>query len=521
MGPPAKGFLRFSGFTLDLTRGALLERGAEVKLRPKSFEALRYLVSHAGQLASKDELVEAVWGKASVSDESIAKCVSEIRAVLHDEAGEIVTTVPRRGYRFSAAVDSRPASQFEGDVAQPPRLSIVVMPFLNLGGSAEQQYFVDGVTENLTTDLSRIRGAFVIARNTAFTYRGRPVDVKQVGRELGVRYVLEGSVQRGDNRMRVNVQLIDAESGSHLWAERFDKPLGDLFDIQDEIVARLAGALNAQLVAAEAKRAEKAANPDATDLYFQGMAWFNKGAAAENLKRARDYCDQALTVDPDHVDALVHWGHVVRMMASQSLVADCQATFQDAERYLNRALSLVLDHARGRAALGALYIWTRRTARGIAECEHALALDRNLAQAHANMGWGKVFCGRGEETQAHIEQALRLSPRDPSASLWLHAVGAAKLHLGLLDEAVAWYRKSVEANGNVAIAQFWLAVALGRIGRWDEARAWVKAALALNPTFTIARAREDSARLFEDEATILADFEPNLEALRQAGLPEH
>ncbi len=154
---------------------------------------------------------------------------------------------------------------------------MVVLPFANIGGDPEQEHFVDGVTESLTTDLSRIRGAVVIARNTAFTYKGKPLDVKTIGRELNVRYVLEGSVQRGGNRMRVNVQLIDAETGNHLWAERFDKPLADLFDMQDEIVARLAGALNTQLVAAEARRAEQAPNPNSMDLYFQGLAWLNKG----------------------------------------------------------------------------------------------------------------------------------------------------------------------------------------------------------------------------------------------------
>ena len=168
----------------------------------------------------------------------------------------------------------RPAAP---EKSTPPRLSIVVLPFANIGGGAEQEHFVDGVTESLTTDLSRIRGAFVVARNTAFTFKGKPLDVKTIGRELNVRYVLEGSVQRGGNRMRVNVQLIDAETGSHLWAERFDKPLADLFDMQDEIVARLAGALNTELVAAEARRAEQAPDPNSMDLYFQGLAWLNKG----------------------------------------------------------------------------------------------------------------------------------------------------------------------------------------------------------------------------------------------------
>ena len=172
---------------------------------------------------------------------------------------------------------AKPAPSPAPEKSAPPRLSMVVLPFANMGGGAEQEHFVDGVTESLTTDLSRIRGSFVIGRNTAFTYKGKAVDLKQIGRDLNVRYVLEGSVQRGGNRMRVNVQLIDAETGNHLWAERFDKPLADLFDMQDEIVARLAGALNTELVAAEARRAEQAPNPNSMDLYFQGLAWFNRG----------------------------------------------------------------------------------------------------------------------------------------------------------------------------------------------------------------------------------------------------
>ena len=219
----------------------------------------------------------------------------------------------------------------------PPRLSMVVMPFANIGGDPEQEHFIDGVTESLTTDLSRIRGAYVVARNTAFTYKGKPLDVKTIGRELNVRYVLEGSVQRSGKRMRVNVQLIDAETGNHLWAERFDKPLADLFDMQDEIVARLAGALNAQLVAAEARRAEQAPTPDSMDLYFQGLAWFNKGVTPDNLARARSFFDRALTADHDNVDALIG---SARADATEGgfLLADPMTAFAAAEPKLTRAL---------------------------------------------------------------------------------------------------------------------------------------------------------------------------------------
>ena len=187
----------------------------------------------------------------------------------------------------------------------PPRLSIVVLPFANLSGDSEQEYFVDGVTESLTTDLSRISGSFVIGRHTAFTYKGKAADVKQVGRELNVRYVLEGSVQRSGKRMRFNVQLIEAETGAHLWAERFEKPVTDLFDMQDEIVSRLANQLQAELIAVEARRAEQTPNPDSMDLYFQGQATFNRGLNSNLLMKARGFFERALAADPSNVDALV------------------------------------------------------------------------------------------------------------------------------------------------------------------------------------------------------------------------
>jgi TolB-like protein/class 3 adenylate cyclase len=198
-----------------------------------------------------------------------------------------------------------PMSAAVGEKSDPPHLSIVVLPFVNLAGDTQQDYFVDGVTESLTTDLSQMSGMRVIGRNTAFSYKNKPIDLKQIGRELNVRYVLEGSVQRSANRMRLNVQLIDAGSGNHLWADRFDKPVADLFDMQDEIVARLANALNTQLVFAEARHAERAPNPDSMDLYFQGMSVYHKGLTPSHLLEARKLFERALELDPNNVDAIV------------------------------------------------------------------------------------------------------------------------------------------------------------------------------------------------------------------------
>ena len=401
----------------------------------------------------------------------------------------------------------------------PPRLSIVVLPFTNIGGDSEQEHFVDGVTESLTTDLSRIRGSFVIGRNTAFTYKGKAVDLTGIGRELNVRYVLEGSVQRGGNRMRVNVQLIDAETGNHLWAERFDKPLADLFDMQDEIVARLAGALNTELVAAEARRAEQAANPDSMDLYFQAMAWLNKGATADNLAQARSFFDRALAGDPDYVDALIGSARADAVAGMSLFVPDPRAALFAAEPKLTKALSLVPDHARGHMTLGMLYIFTKRAAQGIAESEHALALDRNLAQARSYVGMGKIYIGRAEETEAHIVEALRLSPRDTLAYLWMNVASLAKNLLGLHEPAAVWSRRAIEANRNYPFPYLNLGAALAQLGRLDEARSAVTAALALNPSYTLSRHRANFASM-TDDPTAVAQMERAWDGLRMAGMPE-
>ena len=416
-------------------------------------------------------------------------------------------------------VQAKPAPAPAPEKSTPSRLSMVALPFANIGGGAEQEHFVDGVTESLTTDLSRIRGALVIARNTAFTYKGKPLDVKTVGRELNVRYVLEGSVQRSGNRMRVNVQLSDAETGNHLWAERFDKPLADLFDMQDEIVARLAGALNAQLVVAEARRAEQAPTPNSMDLYFQGTAWVNKGPTPDNVAQARSFFDRALTADAVNVDALVGSAWADTVAGASAFVANPMAAFAAAEAKLTKALSLVPDHAPGHMTLGHVCIYTKRAAQGIAECEHALVLDRNLAAAHALVGLGKIFVGRAEETEAHVGEAARLSPRDTSAHAWKTFVGVAKLTLGSYEQAAVWFRRAIEANRNYPIPYFLSAAGLAQLGRLDDAHSAVKAGLALNPTFAISRARAAWTAM-SDNPTYLAQLEPILDGLRKAGVPE-
>jgi TolB-like protein/class 3 adenylate cyclase/tetratricopeptide (TPR) repeat protein len=403
--------------------------------------------------------------------------------------------------------------------SSPPRFSIVVLPFANIGGDPEQDYFVDGVTESLTTDLSRISGSLVIGRHTAFTYKGKAVDLKKVGRDLNVRYVLEGSVQRGGNRLRVNVQLIDAETGNHLWADRFDKPIADLFDMQDEIVSRLANTLGAQLVTVEARRSKNALHLDAMDLYFQGVACLYKGITPENTSAAQPCFDRALALDPENDAALVGSLAVDLAKAFHFLPEDRSDLIAAAEVKLTNALSLAPENAAAHMFMGLLLANTNRAIEGVAECERALALDRNLANAHAFIGYAKILLCRGAETELHVNEALRLSPRDVMAYSWMLYVGLAKFQIEAYPEAVAWFRRSIEANPNYPIVPHNLAAALAKVGDMSNARAVMKTAMVLNPRFTISRVRAITITI-SDNPIYIAGRERFFEALRLLGAPE-
>ena len=415
-----------------------------------------------------------------------------------------------------AAQASPPPGAVAAEKPAPPRLSIVVLPFTSLGVDVEHELFVDGVTENLTTDLSRINNAFVVARNTAFTYKGKPVDAKQIGRDLNVRYILEGSIQRGGNRMRVNVQLIDATTGNHLWADRFDKPIGDLFDMQDEIVSHLANQLRPELIAAEAKRAENEADPDSMDLYFQGVQRFNKGGI-DNIEAARGYFERAVALDPTNIDALVGAARADVLVGAIFTTDKRAERLAAAETLLIKGISIAPRNYWAHLWLGFIQILTNRASRAIGELERALTLNRNLGAAHAWIGQAKITMGRAEEAEAHLNEAFRLSPSDAVAFIWTHIRGLAKLHLGADEEAVALFHRSIDASRNYPLSHFYMAAALAHLGRRDEAQAEVKAGLALAPNYSIGRFLSMAE---SDNPTYLKQRERILEGLRLAGVPE-
>ena len=315
-------------------------------------------------------------GGVLVSSAAYEHVRGRIDAVFVDLGEKDLKNIARPVRVYAIPPDSQcvtPTPAVASNEQGPPRLSILVLPFANMGGDPEQQYFVDGVTESLTTDLSRIGDSFVIARNTAFAYRGKPIDVRQVGRDLNVRYVLEGSVQRGGNRMRVNVQLIDAASGAHLWAERFDKPVADLFDMQDEIVARIANTLSAQLFWAEARRAERKPNPDSMDLCFQGWASVNKNFTLEGLATARGAFERAAALDSANVWALVGLAAVDIQVALSFLPDDQVARLAAAERALTAALSLAPENAFAHLLLGVVQMHTSRASERVEDLRASFA----------------------------------------------------------------------------------------------------------------------------------------------------
>jgi TolB-like protein len=521
----------FEDYSFDTERREL-HRGTDVvSISPQVFDLLNYLIGNRERVVSKDDLIGAVWNGRIVSDAALTTRMNAVRSAIGDtgEKQHLIKTVPRKGFRFVAVVreDQRrktdpvdPAAHGGTRIliqAPTQRLSIVVLPFANLSGDPAQDYFVDGVTESLTTDLSHISGSFVIGRHTAFTYKDKAVELKQVGRELNVNYVLEGSVQRGGDRLRVNVQLVDAETGSHLWTDRFDKPIADLFEMQDEVTARIAGALDAQLVEAEARRAERSLHPDALDLYFQGRHFLNRGLTSKYLAHARLFFERALALDPENIEALVGIAMIEVVTVTSFMVDDRGARLAAAEATLIKVLSMAPRHARAHGVLAALQLFTKRAARAIGECEQALELDRNFADAHALLGFVKVFIGRGAESEAHIRQALRLSPRDISAFRWMHLLGVVKLILGADTEAVEWLRRCLEANRNLPIAHFQFAAALALAGSLEEARAAARAGFAFDPDFTIRRTKGLS---LSTDPTFRAGSKRIREGMLMAGIPE-
>ena len=527
----------FGKFTLDLRRGCLRAGEREVDLRPKSFEVLRYLVENAGRLVPKDEIIKVVWPNVTVNEESLTRCVSDIRLALEDAEQNLIKTMARRGYIFAAPVLNGTAhdGSREDPARTPPRggavspallsgarLSLVVLPFVNLSGDPAQDHLADAITDGLTTYLSRIRGAFVIARSIAMTYKGRPIDVRQIGRDLGVRYVLEGSEQHGGSRVRVSAQLIDVNTGAHLWAERFDADHVDLLQTQDEIVTRLARALQIELTALESARISRSGSEsrEAEDLALEGEAiYLRYGPSRRESEVAFELCERALAADPNNVRALgiLAEKYTTRLTAMQSIDRDADITRSD--DLATRALAADPNSYHAHHAKARVLVAQKRADEALIEAERSLRLNPGFIPSYLVLCQVSLMRGLPEKAIEHAAKVKRLSPPDPYLYVFHTQEGLAHIMLREDARAVVCLQQAVANNPEFPAAAGYLVAALALSGKVAEAREQLERYLSLRDAHvrTIAGWRRMA---YSEDPAYLALRERIYQGLRKAGMVE-
>ena len=516
----------FAGFRLDrhgLSRCDNHGCFVPVPLGSRALEVLGVLVAGSGNLVARDEIMNVVWPGVVVESSNLPVQITALRRILDDgqTEGSYIQTVPGRGYRFVASVTQIAA---EARTNAPPRLSLVVLPFINLGHDPEQQYFADGITEDLTTNLSRIADMVVISCNTAFTYRDKRADTKQIGRELCVRYVLEGSVRRSGSQVRVSAQLINAETDVHLWAERFDGDTSDLFALQDEIASRIANALGVELVAAEAAR--RTEHPDALDYILRGRAVMNRPVSPDVLREGISLFEHALTLDPQSVEAqsLLAVALVIRLLDFGSSTYD--SDLAQAEELTSKALAMAPRNPLAHFAKAQVLRVQGRVEQAISEYEIVAAYNPNWVEALAAIGRCKAIIGPIEEAIPAQERAIRLSPRDKQIALWYYRIGQAHLLQSRLEEAILWFERARRANSEIPFFHAWLASAYALHGDAEQAAAHLAEAQRLDSlgafSSIVRQKRQQSlsqGRGARPEIRALAEA-TYYAGLRKAGMPE-
>lgn len=517
---------RFDNFTLDLTRGCLEVAGREIELRPKCFDVLRHLLENGNRLISKEALAAAVWPQVVVTDESLARCISDVRAAIADHDHSIIKTVPRRGYLFTADVTrhehARPKQEQSGLEAvtghvPAERPSIAVLAFTSMSGDPDQEYFSDGITEDIITELSRFSELFVIARNSSFRYKGQSVDVRQVGRELGARYVLEGSVRRAGDRIRISAQLIDATTGAHRWAGRYDREVEDTFAVQDEVARTIVRVLAVHVNKAETERA--LAKPPAAwlayDHYLRAahtFIRFHSSFDKEDLLQVRRSVAQALAIDPNYAraHALLSKSYIELCLHRWDDAGPWQAAIDGAYQSAREAVRLAPDLSGAHVALGWALNFMRQHEAAIAEFERATELNPNLTDHH----FAFVLLVTGEPARAiqTLEAQMRLDPfylpRVPSLLGFAHY-----LH-GRYAEALAHLQTAAPRAPDHGHCRRYLAATYAQLGQLDKAREETAEALRIDPWFTIDQA------IFAKICKRPEDGEHFNDGLRKAGFPE-
>jgi TolB-like protein/Flp pilus assembly protein TadD len=518
----------FEDYTLDIDRQELRRGSQQIAVEPQVFDLLVYLVQNRERVVTKDDLLDAVWKGRFVSESNLTTRINAARKAIGDsgEQQRLIRTVARKGFRFvglvtSAAENARDAPTSTDPTGMPLPLpdkpSIAVLPFQNMSGDPEQEYFADGMADEIITALSRFPSLFVIARNSSFTYKGRAVDVKQVARELGVRYVLEGSVRKAGNRVRFTGQLIDATTGGNIWADRFDGALEDVFELQEQVTARLVGAIEPRLQRAEIERAGRKPTEslDAYDYFLRGMASFHLHNRDSLLEAVRLFA-RATELDRNYASpyGMASWSGALRN--SHGWMVDRESEIADAVRLAHRAVALGKDDptALWSGGLSLAYL-AKEVEAGAAYIDRALVLNPNSSASWNASGWVHMYLGEYASAIEHFERAMRLSPLDPLTYFASTGMAFAHAFAGRYDEAISWATKALHEQPNWATALRVAAMANALSDRMVEARAAMACLREVDPALRLGNVDRVAPPLRRAEDRVRF-----LESLRKAGLPE-
>jgi TolB-like protein len=488
---------RFEEFVLDPERRELRRADDLVAVEPQVFDLLTYLVRHRERVVTRDDLLDAVWNGRVVSESTLASRINAARRAVHDSGEEqrLIRTVPRKGVRFvgeviemrpAAADAGRPQVAAQAALPLPDRPAIAVLPFSNMSGEIEQDYFSDGISEDIITALSKLRWFFVIARNSSFIYKGRSVHLNQVAEELGVRYVVEGSVRKDGDRVRITAQLNDVATGSHLWAERYDRKLADVFAVQDEITENIVAAIEPQLYAAESFRAQRKppGSMDAWDLVMRALSHYWRVTRQDHVV-AQALLEKAIALDPNYGKALGLLGTSYMFTAHMGWM-DMAVAMPAAERAALAAIRADDEDPWAHNALGHVHLFARRFEDSLAEFETALRLNPNFALAQGYYGLALSYCGRWQEADEAARRAIRLSPRDPYAPVYFGIKAYARFLGGDYEEAIRLSHEALRQRGDFVGAHRVLTSAAGMAGRTELARTALQELRRAQPNVSLA-----------------------------------
>jgi TolB-like protein len=522
--------LSFGDYEIDVERRELRRAETPVHVEPQVFDLLVYLVQNRDRVVSKDDLIASVWGGRSVSDSTLTSRINAARNAVGDSGAEkkLIRTIARKGLRFVGEVRMQPTGAEPADASGlppdqvhewsraalplPDRPAIAVLPFVNMSGDSEQDYFSDGISEDIITALSKLRWFFVIARNSSFIYKGKAVHMKQIAEELGVGYVVEGSVRKGGDRVRITAQLNDVATGSHIWAERYDRSLADVFAVQDEITEAIVAAIEPQLYAAENFRAKRKPpeSMDAWDLVMRALSHYWRVTRQDNVV-AQALLEKAIAIDPSYGQAhgVLATSHTFGAHMGWEDVAAATAV---AERAALAAILADSEDPWAHQALGSVYLFKRRFDDSLAEFELALRLNPNFSLAQGYYGLALSYSGRWEEADAAARRALRLSPRDPFSAVYYGIAAYAQFSGRNYDEAIRLSREGIRQRGDFVGAHRVLTAAAGMAGQPDIAGVALRELRRAQPNISLAWiARQMPIKLD-------AEREHYLEGFRRAGL---